>query len=272
MYRIAVIDDDKQWCFAIKSFLEKSFEVTIFENVPYLLQDLFSYDLIMVNYSIAPPESCNINIYGCEIIRGFKRQFFNPPIFVLILAYIDENDVNLNKNKCPEADAFFVKEAGLNELLKQTQQLLKLKKNKQSELPNHRFIPAVKPMNTIAVIDDDVHWCFTIERFFRNKFEIYTFPTISEFLKQSFDFDLVIVDYSIPHVTNESYMESLELIRYLKNLRYPPSVILASGYVSKNDSALGRTICPEADAFFAKDAGLDELSHKIKQLLTCASY
>jgi hypothetical protein len=67
----------------------------------------------------------------------------------------------------------------------------------------------------------------------------------------------------------EEYVESSELIRYLKNLRYPPLVILVSGYVSKNDSALGRKICPEADAFCAKDAGLDELSAKIKDLLAC---
>jgi hypothetical protein len=64
-------------------------------------------------------------------------------------------------------------------------------------------------------------------------------------------------------------MDSPELIRYLKSLRYPPLVVLVSGYVSKSDSALGKNICPEADAFLPKDAGLDELLRKLKDLLTC---
>lgn len=123
-------------------------------------------------------------------------------------------------------------------------------------------------MNTIAVVDDDIHWCYVIERFFRNELEVYTFPTVSAFLKQLFDYDLVIVDYSIPPVNYEENIESCELIHHLKNnLRYPPLVVLISGYVSKNDSELGRKICPEADAFLTKDAGLEELLWQIKQLI-----
>ena len=123
-------------------------------------------------------------------------------------------------------------------------------------------------MNTIAVVDDDIHWCRVIERFFRNEYEIYTFPTVSAFLKQLFDYDLVIVDYSIPPVNYEENIDSCELVHHLKtNLKYPPLIVLISGYVSKNDSDLGRRICPEADAFFTKDAGLEELSQQIKHLL-----
>jgi CheY-like chemotaxis protein len=123
-------------------------------------------------------------------------------------------------------------------------------------------------MNTIAVVDDDIHWCYVIERFFRNDLEVYTFPTVSAFLKQLFDYDLVIVDYSIPPVNYEENIESCELIHHLKtNLRYPPLVVLISGYVNKNDCELGKKICPEADAFLTKDAGLDELLRQIKQLI-----
>lgn len=127
----------------------------------------------------------------------------------------------------------------------------------------------IKPMTTIAVVDDDIHWCHVIERFFRNEFEVYTFSSASSFLKQLFDYDLVIVDYSIPPINYEENIESCELIHHLKtNLRYPPIVVLISGYVSKNDLELGRRICPEADAFFTKDAGLEELSRQLKQLLS----
>lgn len=272
MYRIAVIDEDRQWCFTIKNFLKKSFEVTTFEKVPCLLQELFSYDLVMIGYSTVPAMSNDIEIKGCEIIRCVKQQVFNPPILVLISEFSRENDIEQDKKNCPEADAFFAKDMELDEIWQQTQNLIKSKKHKKIASPNHQLISVVKPMNTMAIVDDDIHWCFTIERFLKNQFEIYRFPTVSDFLKQCFDFDLVIVDYAIPHISNETYIESIELIRYLKSLRYPPLIILASGYVSKNDSSLGKMICPEADAFFAKDAGLDALASTIKQLLTCDSY
>jgi len=123
-------------------------------------------------------------------------------------------------------------------------------------------------MHTLAVVDDDLYWCQAIERFFRNEFEVYTFPTASTFLNQVFDYDLVIVDYSLPPLNYEVYMEGCELIHHLKTkLRYPPLVVLVSGYVSKNDAELGRQICPEADAFFPKDGGLEELLQQIKQLI-----
>lgn len=123
-------------------------------------------------------------------------------------------------------------------------------------------------MHTVAVVDDDIRWCHAIERFFRNEFEVYTFPTASAFLNQLFDYDIVMVDYSIPPISSEEYIEGCQLIHHLKtNLRYPPIVVLVSGYVSKNDSEMGRKICPEADAFFAKDAGLEEILQQVKQLL-----
>src|SRR5919199_403876 len=272
MYKIAVVDDDESWCFAIKSFFQKSFEITTFKQVPYSLHELVDYDLLIVDYSMSSTETHQNNVYGIvEIIRFFKNNFVNYPLLVITSDFIDKKNINNAvkvRELCSEADALFPKNVNLEELLQETLHLLASKKQNIFER-SQQLIHALKPMYTMAVVDDDRQWCFAIDRFFKNEFEVYTFPTASDFLKQSFDFDLVIVDYSIPHLPHEDYMPSPELIRYLKSLRYPPLVVLVSGYVSKNDSALGKKICPEADAFFPKDAGLDELLRKIKDLLLC---
>ncbi len=268
MYKIAVVDDDEHWCLAVKRFFEKSFEVTIFQQVPYSLHELVDYDLVIVDYSIPPAVDDLRTVNGLESLRFLKNNFINPPLLFIATEFIDKDDDSLLKSVCPEADVFFAKNADMEQLLQQIQRLI-ITKNKTRLERSSQGIYGYKPMYTMAVVDDDKHWCKALERYFRSEFEVYTFPTASEFLKQSFDFDLVLVDYSIPHLDNEDYMESRELIRYLKSLRYPPFVMLVSGYVSKNDSSLGKTICPEADVFFAKDVGLDELSHQIKNLLTC---
>lgn len=268
MYKIAVVDEDVDWCLALKTFFQKSFDITTFERLPYSFYELVEYDLVIVNYANFSDKKYTEDINRLEIIHFLKKNFTRPPLLVIMLDYIDEITLKLGKKIFPEADDFFSKNADMGKILQQTQQLLSAKNQKMFEQSN-QLIPGVKAMYTLAVIDDDKHWCFTLERFFRGEFEVYTFATASDFLKQSFDFDLVIVDYSIPHMEYEEYVESSALIRYLKGLRYPPLVILVSGYVSKNDSALGRNICPEADAFCAKDAGLDELSTKIKDLLAC---
>ncbi|AFZ18043.1 response regulator [Allocoleopsis franciscana] len=268
MYKIAVVDQDQNWCLALKTFFQKSFDITIFENFPYSFYELVEYDLVFVNCSNFSAESYTENIHKLEIVHFIKKNFPRPPLLVIVLDFIDEQSLKLGKKFFPEAEDFFSKKADMEEILQQTQKLLSAKNQKRFEQSN-QLIPGVKAMYTLAVVDDDKHWCFALERFFRGEFEVYSFPTASDFLKQSFDFDLVIVDYSIPHLDHEEYVESSALIRYLKNLRYPPLVILVSGYVSKNDSALGKNICPEADAFCAKDAGLDELSAKIKDLLAC---
>ncbi|GAB4197336.1 MAG: hypothetical protein Fur006_45780 [Coleofasciculaceae cyanobacterium] len=268
MYKIAIVDDDERWCFAVKSFFKKSFEIATFKHIPYSIYELVDYDLAIVNYSISTTVTSEMNSQELEVVRFLKTNCINPPLLIITLETISQHNSERLQEICPEADAFLAKDAGLEELLQQVKQLLATK-NKQLFERSNQAIYGLKPMYTIAVVDDDRHWCHAIDRFLKNEFEVYTFPTTADFLKQSFDFDLVLVDYSIPHLDSEDYMDSRELIRYLKSLRYPPIVVLVSGYVSKNNTDLGKTICPEADAFLAKDAGLDELLRTIKELLVC---
>lgn len=124
-------------------------------------------------------------------------------------------------------------------------------------------------MYKLAVVDDDKYWCSAIERFFRVEFEVVVFTKVSTFLKKSIDYDVVLVDYSIPSSVYESDIEGCELIEFLKTtLANPPLIILISAFISKNDPELGKKICPQADAFFAKDIGLERLFQETKQLIS----
>lgn len=123
-------------------------------------------------------------------------------------------------------------------------------------------------MRNIAVLDDDEYWCLAIQRFFRNDFNVLTFRDPYYFLNQLDHFDLAIVDFSLPPARFEKETDGCTLIRQLKStMENPPILVLATGFVSRNDLELGRKICPEADDFLVKDMGLDAALQKIKQLL-----
>lgn len=123
-------------------------------------------------------------------------------------------------------------------------------------------------MYNIAVLDDDEHWSLAVQRFFRNDFEVAIFTIASRLLREVESYDLVIVDFSIPPTAYEKDMDGRELITHLKQtLSNPPILVLSTAFISKNDSEIGIKICPLADAFFAKDAGLEEILQQTKLLL-----
>jgi CheY-like chemotaxis protein len=123
-------------------------------------------------------------------------------------------------------------------------------------------------MYKVAVVDDDELWCLAVQRFFRKEFEVFIFTKMTRLLQTVELYDLVIIDFCIPPASYEKNMDGKELITHLKQtLPNPPILVLATGFLSKNDSEIGREICPLADAFFAKDAGLEEILQQTKQLL-----
>ena len=123
-------------------------------------------------------------------------------------------------------------------------------------------------MHKIAVVDDDEYWCLAVQRFFRRDFEVSVFKGVDRFLSKAGQYELAIIDFSIPPARYETSMTGSELIRHLKEtLPDPPLLVLASGFISKNDREIGYQICPEADDFIAKDAGLDEILQRVKTLL-----
>ena len=127
MCRIAVLDDDRNWCMALQRFLKNSFEVSVFNDANSLIEDLIQdvrrYDLIMVDLSL-PPDAYG-QIDGRKFIRYIREVLLEPPILVLVTAYIGKNELSTGDIVCKEADAFLAKDAGLDEILRQLEQLLK---------------------------------------------------------------------------------------------------------------------------------------------------
>jgi CheY-like chemotaxis protein len=123
-------------------------------------------------------------------------------------------------------------------------------------------------MFKIAVLDDDQQWGLAIQRFFRNEFEVSIYVDAYSFLLQAHEYDLAIVDFSIPPARFEKNMNGCELICQLKHdLLRPPVLILATGFLSQNDLGAGKALCPEADGFLVKDIGLAAILQQIKQFL-----
>lgn len=123
-------------------------------------------------------------------------------------------------------------------------------------------------MEKIAIVDDDELYGITIQRFFRKSFEVSVFTKVSSFLRQPCFYDLVIIDFSIPNANYENEMNGCQLIHQLKTtLDKPPLLVLSTGFLSKNEAEIGQELCPEADYFLAKDAGLETILQQVKQLL-----
>lgn len=58
MYRIAVLDDDERWCLALQRFSRNKLEILVFSYAEHLVKNLVQqieqYDLILVDFSLAP--------------------------------------------------------------------------------------------------------------------------------------------------------------------------------------------------------------------------
>ncbi|MBD1861426.1 MULTISPECIES: hypothetical protein [Trichocoleus] len=123
-------------------------------------------------------------------------------------------------------------------------------------------------MSKIAVLDDDQQWGFAIKRFFRNEFDVSNYVDVYSFLPKAHEYDLAIVDFSIPPARFEKNINGCELICQLKNdLLDPPVLILATGFLSQHDLEAGKALCPQADGFLVKDMGLEAILAQIKQFL-----
>lgn len=78
-----------------------------------------------------------------------------------------------------------------------------------------------------------------------------------------------MVDFSLaPRQSLDEYINGRQLIQYLKKvLSRPPLLVLVTAFISKNDLGTGKILCPEADYFIAKDAGIDDNLQQIRLLL-----
>ncbi|XHX76286.1 MAG: response regulator [Stenomitos frigidus ULC029] len=125
MPKVAVLDDDKAWCVAIKRFFRANFEVTTFTDAQsFLNAAIESYDLVIIDFTIAPHHRHETFINGIEVIRQLKTQLKHPPLTVLTSAFISRGDVAINGILNTYADAIMPKDCGLDEMLQTAQSLL----------------------------------------------------------------------------------------------------------------------------------------------------
>lgn len=124
-------------------------------------------------------------------------------------------------------------------------------------------------MAKIAILDDDEHWCFAVQRFFRSTFEVSIFHAANDLMPKASQYDLIIVDFSIPPTQYQENIDGCGIIQRVKReLSHPPILVLATAFISKNSVRLGQQLCPEADFFIAKDAGLEFILTTVQQLLS----
>lgn len=125
MPRVAVLDDDEDWCFAIKRFFRANFEVTTFTDAQsFLSAALESYDLVIIDFTIAPNHRHETSTNGIEVIHQLKTQLKHPPLTILTSAFISRGDVTINGTLSAYADAVMPKDCGLEEMLQTAQMLL----------------------------------------------------------------------------------------------------------------------------------------------------
>jgi CheY-like chemotaxis protein len=126
-------------------------------------------------------------------------------------------------------------------------------------------------MYHVALLDDNSGFCQVIQCFLSNYFHVSTFTDTRAFLNQiqSETYDLVLVDLSIVPAACLKIQNGCELIEFLKKtLKNPPVLVLFTGWISRNPEQEGRQLCPSADGFLGKDAGIEEILQEINRLLT----
>lgn len=123
-------------------------------------------------------------------------------------------------------------------------------------------------MYSIAIVDDNEAWGFTLSLFLRqHNYAVSAFSDPESFLKRAQEFDLVLVDFSIPSRRYQREIDGPGLISKLKRqLEYPPLFVLISAYFTEEILQYPGDICPEADVCLSKSAGLNEILQCVNQL------
>lgn len=80
----------------------------------------------MVDLSL--PADRYAGIDGRKLIRDIRKTLSEPPLLVLVTAFIGKNELESGEINCEEADAFLAKDAGLEEISRRLQELLAAKK------------------------------------------------------------------------------------------------------------------------------------------------
>lgn len=134
MYKIAILDDNNDFCTAIQELLSNYHETYAFTDTSIFLEKMKSenYDLVLIDLSIQPISSQKI-YNGCDLIGYLKRTFSELPIFVLFTGWISGNAAQEGRKICPVADGFIGKNVDLDKILQEINRLITSKASQKEE-------------------------------------------------------------------------------------------------------------------------------------------
>lgn len=124
-------------------------------------------------------------------------------------------------------------------------------------------------MYHLAIVDDNETWCFVLAlRLQQQGYAVSTFTDGPAFLHEAAQFDLVLVDFSMPTPRYQRSMDGPELICQVKHqLDNLPLLVLISSFFTPDVLKEVESVCPEADAIFSKQLEAAEMFAQIQQLL-----
>lgn len=125
-------------------------------------------------------------------------------------------------------------------------------------------------MYHLAIVDDNEAWCFVLAlRLEQQGYRVSTFTNVQAFLREVAQFDLVLVDFSMPTPRYQPGMDGPEVICQVKRqLDNPPLLILISSFFTQDLLEEATNVCPEADAILSKQLETTEIFSQIHQLLS----
>lgn len=125
MYKIALLDDNYEFCQVMECFLDHHFDFRYFTDTNIFVAEIKSvkYDLVLIDFSIVPLLSLNIN-NGCELIRYIKTSLSDPPFCVLFTGWLGLNTVEEGKKICAIADGYLAKSSEIENMLEKIDNFL----------------------------------------------------------------------------------------------------------------------------------------------------
>ena len=124
MVRIAIVDDNDGWCFALEIALHRrGYETKAFTDPWQFLQCADQFDVAIVDFCIPAPRY-QIELDGVSLIRQVKEKFVHPPLLLLISSYFPEDAGETLGALCEEADRIMPRPSGIDQLLDPVEKLL----------------------------------------------------------------------------------------------------------------------------------------------------
>ncbi|MBD2113719.1 MULTISPECIES: response regulator [Cyanophyceae] len=124
MMRVAVIDDNEAWGFALACSLEQvGFKAKAFQDPFQFIPVAHQFDLALVDFCL-PGRSYQRALDGAELICKLKSELGQPPLLVLMSAFFTNDMLCSAEGICPSADAVLSKGAGLKSILESVDQIL----------------------------------------------------------------------------------------------------------------------------------------------------